>query len=165
MAGLSFFCAAGWRVFPANPVQGGIEPRETTTMRLALTTLPVVLLLGACAAVPQAIVVPAAAGRSADEVSRLVAASDAKLFPCYIHRVSGADGKAVELGSLGTEVTLPPAGYQVTLLCTNNAGHKWDPSVQFTARPGKRYQVTGYFIDDSITVFNMKMRAKVAELP
>jgi hypothetical protein len=133
-------------------------------MRAAAVPLTATLLLGACA-VPGPTVVPAAAGRPPGEVARLVAASDARLFPCYIDRVMGADGAALPVNRMSTEVTLPPGGYRVVLLCTNNAGHTWDPAAQLTARAGKRYQVTGYFIDDSITIFNMKMRARVAELP
>jgi hypothetical protein len=98
-------------------------------------------------------------------VARLVAASDARLFPCYVNRVVGAEGASLDEGPMRTEVTLPPGRYRVTLLCTNNAGHTWDPAADVTARAGKRYQLTGYFIDDSITIFTMKMRVRVAELP
>ena len=132
-------------------------------MRAAITTLPAVLLLAACA-VPDPIVVPAAAGRPASEVANLVAGSEAKLFPCFITRVAGAGGAHLELGRLRTEVTLPPGQYRVTLHCTNNAGHSWEPAADVSARAGRRYQVTGYFIDDSITIFNMRMRVKVVEL-
>jgi hypothetical protein len=131
-------------------------------MRAALTTLPAALLLCACA-VPDPIVVPAAAGRPAGEVARLVAASEARLFPCFIDSVVGADGAPLDLERLRSEVTLPPGRYRVTLHCTNNL-HKWSPAVDLTARAGKRYQVTGYFVDDSITIFTMRMRAKVTEL-
>jgi hypothetical protein len=134
-------------------------------MRTVIALIAAPLLLAACAIVPGPIVVPAAAGRPAGEVSRLVAASDARLFPCYIDRVQGTDGAPLELGRPGTDVTLPPGRYRVVLHCTNNAGHSWHPDTDVTARAGKRYQVTGYFIDDSITIFNMKMRVRVAELP
>jgi hypothetical protein len=134
-------------------------------MRTSIATLPAALVLAACAIVPGPVVVPSAAGRPTGEVSRLVAASDARLFPCYIHQVQGADGASLDLGRPGTEVTLPPGRYRVILHCTNNAGHSWHPDADVAARAGKRYQVTGYFIDDSITIFNMKMRVRVAELP
>lgn len=134
-------------------------------MRTAIATIPAALLLAACAIVPGPIVVPAAAGRPAGDLSRLVAASDARLFPCYIHQVQASDGAQLDLGRPGTEVTLPPGRYRVVLHCTNNALHSWHPAADVTARAGKRYQVTGYFIDDSITAYNMKMRVRVAELP
>ena len=131
-------------------------------MRAVISTLPAVLLLAACAAEP--IVVPAAAGRPASEVARLVAASEARFFGCSISRVVGADGKALEIGRRRSEVTLPPGRYRVTLHCANGAGHEVEPFVDLTARAGKSYQVTGYFVDDSITIWNMRMRVKVAEL-
>lgn len=134
-------------------------------MRAAITILPVALLLGACAA-PAPTIVPAAAGRPASEVSRLVAASEARVFPCAIDQVLGARGAPLALGARWpSDVTVPPGRYRVVLYCTNGAGHVVQPAADVTAQAGKRYQVTGYLIDDSITVWNMKMRAKVTELP
>lgn len=132
-------------------------------MRAVISTLPAVLLLAACASEP--IVVPAAAGRSASEVASLVAASEARFFGCSISRVVGADGTTLEIGRRRPEVTLPPGRYRVTLHCTNSAGHSSEPFVDLSARAGKRYQVTGYFVDDSITIWNMRMQVKVSELP
>lgn len=37
------------------------------------------------------------------------------------------------------------------------------PQADVSARAGRSYRVTGYL--DSITIFNMKMSAKVAEIP
>lgn len=133
-------------------------------MRAVVSTLPAALVLGACV-MPEPIVVPAAAGRPASEVARLVAASEARMFPCSIRSVVGSDGAALDLGRIRPEVTLLPGRYRVTLYCTNNAGHSVEPFADLTARAGKRYQVTGYFVDDSITIWNMRMRAKVSELP
>ena len=133
-------------------------------MRALVAVIPVVLLVAACATGP--VVAPAAVGRPAGEVSRLVAASESKTFPCAIDQVVGAQGAPVPLGARWpSDVTLPPGNYRVVLYCTNGAGHVVQPAADVAARAGKRYQVTGYLIDDSITVWNMRMRAKVAELP
>ena len=133
-------------------------------MRTAIASLTAASLLVACA-VPDPIVLPAAAGRPAREVSQLIAGSEARLFPCSIEGVASPDGKALEIGHRRSEVTLPPGTYRVTLHCTNNAGHAAKPFVRLDARPGKRYQVNGYVIDDSITIVNMKMAVRVTELP
>ena len=134
-------------------------------MRAAVATLSAAFLLGACAA-SGPIVVSTAAGRPASEVSRLVAASDTRVFPCAIDQVLGAQGAPVALGARWpSDVTLLPGRYRVALYCTNGAGHVVQPAADVTARAGKQYQVTGYLIDDSITVWNMKMRARVTELP
>jgi hypothetical protein len=132
-------------------------------MRTATATLIAALLLGACA-IGDPLVVPTAVGRPSHEVTRLVAGTESRMFPCWIESVSGTDGKTVELGPRRPEVTLPPGSYQVKLYCTNNAGHVWHPEAQVNARAGKRYQVNGYFIDDSITIWGMKMRVRVTEL-
>ena len=133
-------------------------------MRTAIATLIAASLLGACAA-PDPIVAPAAVGRPAHELAQLVAGSEAKLFPCSIEAVSGPGGNPIELGRRRSEVTLPAGTYDVTLHCTNNAGHSWRPAARLDARAGKRYQVSGYFIDDSVTIFGMKMRTRVTALP
>lgn len=133
-------------------------------MRALLSAVPLAILVGACATGP--IVVADAAGRPANEVSRVVAASDTRVFPCAIGQVLGAQGVPVALGTrLPSDVTLLPGRYRVVLYCTNGAGHVVQPAADVTMRAGKHYQVTGYLIDDSITVWNMKMRARVAELP
>ena len=123
------------------------------------------LLLCACAPATN-FVAPSAAGKPGSESSKLVAASEAKLFPCTIQDVKGADGAdAVDLGgSLKADVTLPAGRYRVTLNCTSGY-HIFKPQAELAARGGKNYRITGYLVDDSITIFNMKMQAKVAELP
>lgn len=124
------------------------------------------LLLSACAAPATTFVAPTAVGKPGVEVSKLVAASEAKLFPCNILAVKGADGAdVVDLGgSHKSDVTLPAGRYRVTLFCTSGY-HSFRPQADVAARAGKSYRITGYLIDDSITIFNMKMSVKVAELP
>jgi len=119
--------------------------------------LPAILLC-ACAA-PAPYTAPAAAGRSSAELARLLVASEAKQFPCTIMGVKG-----VELEGKKSEVTLLPGRYQVTLHCSSGF-HEVKPQAEVLARAGKRYMLTAYFVDDSITIFNMKMRVRVAELP
>lgn len=119
------------------------------------------LLAGACAAPPMT--TPGASGKPASEVTRLVAASEAKLFPCSISEVKGAAGaEAVDLGPKRPEVTLPPGRYRVTMKC-ESAYHVFSPKADVVARAGKSYRLTGYLVDDSITIFNMKMNIKVTE--
>ena len=124
------------------------------------------LLLSACAAPATTFVAPSAAGKPGAEVSKLVAASEAKLFPCNISAVKRSDGAdAADLGgSRKSDVTLPAGRYRVILLCTSGY-HSFRPQADVAARAGKTYHITGYLVDDSITIFNMKMSAKVAELP
>lgn len=123
--------------------------------------LPVLSALALCAcAAPTPLVVPAAAGKPAAEVARLVAASEARLFPCSIQDVGGG----IELGGNRSEVTLPPGRYRVTLFCTSGQ-HSFRPQADVVARAGKGYRLTGYLLDDSITIFTMKMGVKVAEMP
>jgi hypothetical protein len=124
------------------------------------------LLLSACAAPTTSFVAPTAAGKPGTEVSKLVAASEANLFPCNILYVKGPDGShAVDLGgSHKSDVTLPAGRYRVTLLCASGY-HSFKPEADVAARAGKSYRITGYLVDDSITIFTMKMRVKVAELP
>ena len=119
--------------------------------------LPAILLC-ACAG-PAPYVAPVATGKASGEVARLVAASEAKLFPCSIMEVAGMD-----LGGKKSEVTLLPGRQQVTLHCSNGY-HVFKPQTEVVARGGKSYVLTGYLIDDSITIFNMKMRVKVGEVP
>jgi len=119
--------------------------------------LPAVLLC-ACAG-PAPYLAPVAAGKSPGEVARLVAASEAKQFPCSIMEVKG-----VELGGKRSEVTLLPGRHQVTLSCSSGF-HEFKPQAEVVARGGKAYALTGYLVDDSITIFTMKMRVRVAELP
>ena len=123
-------------------------------------------LLFGCANQPANLVAPAAVGKPASEVSKLTAASEARLFPCTIFKVSSASGGAdMELSSLyKSDVTLLPGRYRITLYCAS-AYHSFEPQTEVVAQAGKTYRITGYFIDDSITIFTMKMRAKVAELP
>lgn len=122
-------------------------------------------LLSACAA-PAPFVHPSAAGKPVSEVSRLIAASEAKQFPCNVLEAKGA-GVADDAGLVGhrsPEATLLPGRYRVTLHCTNGF-HEFKPKVDVVARAGKSYRLTGYLVDDSITIFTMRMRVKVAELP
>ena len=129
-------------------------------MRLRPAAVLVPLVLSACAT-PGPFIAPATVGKGPGEVSRLVPASDAKLFACSIVDVKGSPG--VDLGGKKTsEVTLPPGRYHVTLHCAS-AQHFFTPEAQVVARPGKIYTLTGYLIDDSITIFTMKMRVKVTE--
>lgn len=122
------------------------------------------LLVAACAA-PTPYVAPGATGKPVGEVSTLSAASEAKLFPCNILEVKGVEGAStLELGGVRPEVTLPAGKYRVTLSCTSGY-HTFKPQVDVSARAGKSHRLTGYLIDDSITIFNMKMRVKVTELP
>ena len=127
--------------------------------------LPYILLmaaaLGACAA-PEPFVAPSAAGKAPTEVARLLAASEASLFPCAFTQVSG--DTAVQFGGKRTDVTLAPGRYVVSLECAS-AYHSFKPQVEVTARPGRLYRVTGYLVDNSITIFTMRMRVKVEELP
>lgn len=116
--------------------------------------------LSACAAMAP-FVHPSAVGRPGGEVGRLVAASEARLFPCSIATVEG--GNATEVRGRHPEVTLLPGTYKVTLECTSGY-HTARPQVMVAVGAGKAYRVTGYLVDDSITVFNMRMRAKVAEM-
>jgi hypothetical protein len=117
------------------------------------------LALAACAT-PAPFIAPVAVGKPPSEVSRFLPASEAKLFPCSIFAVSGLDFG----GSLRSEVSVAPGRYHVTLSCSSGY-HVFKPDVQFTARAGKAYRLTGYLIDDSITIFTMKMNVKVEELP
>jgi hypothetical protein len=118
------------------------------------------LLVSACAAPP--LTAPSVAGKPAAEVSKLVAASEAKPYPCSIVEVKSATG-AVDLGGfVRPEVTLPPGRYVVTMKCASPY-HSFSPKVDVAARPGRTYRLTGYLIDDSITIFNMKMAVKVME--
>ena len=128
-----------------------------------LTSCVLVLLAGACAPVP--ITTTGAAGKPASEVSKLVAASDAKSYPCNISAVTAAAGaEGVDLGGLlRPEVTLPPGRYRVTMKCASPY-HAFNPHVDLTARAGKGYRLTGFLIDDSITLFTMKMAIRVTEL-
>lgn len=124
------------------------------------------LILGACGIMPPASYVsPAAAGKSAAEVSKLVAASEAKAFPCSILEVKGSGGTApVDLGGQKSDVTLPPGRYRVTLFCSSGH-HNFKPQAEVSARAGRSYRITGYLVDDSITIFTMKMGARVSDLP
>lgn len=124
------------------------------------------LLLSACAAPAGNFVAPAALGKPGTEVSKLVAASEAKLFPCHILEVKGIGGaSAVDLGvSRQSDVTLPAGRYRVTLACTSGY-HTFKPHIDVAARGGRSYRITGYLLDDSITIFNMRMGLKVTELP
>lgn len=127
---------------------------------------PVLLLLSACANQPTSFVAAGAAGKPGTEVAKLVAASEARLFPCNIFEVKGVDG-ANALDSGGppkSDVTLPAGRYRVTLVCSSGY-HAFKPQVEVAARAGKTYRLAGYLIDDSITIFTMKMQIKVAELP
>lgn len=117
-------------------------------------------LMAACAAMAP-IVHPAAVGRPAADLSRLVAASEARLFPCSIATVEG--GGLADLRGRHPEVTLLPGVYKVTLECTSGY-HTARPQVMVTLAAGKAYRVTGFLVDDSITIFNMRMRAKVTEI-
>ena len=126
--------------------------RRTATCALALA-------LAACAT-PGPYIAPGAAGKSPSEASRFLPASEAKLFPCSILAVSGVDLG----GSFRSEVAVPAGRYRVTLNCTSNY-HTFKPEAEVTARAGKTYRFTGYLIDDSITIFNMKMGVKVEEVP
>ncbi len=118
-------------------------------------------LLGACAA-PGPFVAPNAAGKAQNEVAKLVAASEASLFPCTFIQVAG--DTAVPLGGKRTDVTLVPGRYVVSLECAS-AYHSFKPQVELTAKPGRTYRVTGFLVDNSITIFTMRMRVKVEELP
>lgn len=131
-----------------------------------LAILLISLLAGACAAPNASVVAPSAAGKPDAEVSKLVAASEAKLFPCTIERVKDAAGVDVPAlaGAFVTTLTLPPGQYEVTLQCSSGY-HVFKPSATLVAKAGKGYRITGYLIDDSITIFTMKMRAKVTQLP
>jgi hypothetical protein len=128
-----------------------------------------ILMLGACAGVtlgPQSFTAPASIGKPQAEVSKLVAASDARYFFCTIQRILDTAGaNAPDLGgNIKTDVTLPPGQYQVTLHCSNGT-HIYSPTLRVFAKAGKSYRISGEFIDDSITIFTMKMRANVTELP
>jgi hypothetical protein len=124
------------------------------------------LLLSACAAQPTSFVAPAAVGKPGSEVSKLVAASEAGLFPCSILKVSGASGAAaVDLGGHNrSDVTVLPGLYRIALHCASSY-HSFEPQAEMVAQAGRTYRITGYLVDDSITIFTMKMGAKVAELP
>ena len=63
------------------------------------------LLLAACAA-PGPFVAPSVVGKAPSEVAKLVAASDAGLFPCAFIHVAG--DSAVPLDAKRTELTLAP---------------------------------------------------------
>ena len=129
----------------------------------ALCLIPIVV--SACAMIPTPFVAPAAAGKSAAEVSRLVPASEARLFPCAITEVKDANGADLGYGSnWKSDVTLPAGAYRVSLVCSSGQ-HEFRPQIGVNARAGKTYRLTGYPLDDSITIFNMKMGIKVAELP
>ena len=134
--------------------------RSANAPRVAAAVLA--LLLSACAAPP--VTTPGAQGKSASEVSRFVAASEARMFPCLVAQVVGAAGAgSVDLGGQPRpEVTVPPGRYRVTLKCSSGF-HSSHPHVDVTARAGRSYRLAGYLVDDSITVFNMKMAIKVAE--
>ena len=123
------------------------------------------LLLSSCGIMPPAsYVAPAAAGKSPTEVSKLVAASEAKLFPCSIHEVRDVAGAAaVDLGGNKSDVTLAPGRYRVTLFCSSGH-HNFKPQAEVSARAGRSYRITGYLVDDSITIFTMKMGARVSDL-
>lgn len=123
--------------------------------------LPMAALLGACAA-PEPFVAPSVAGKARTEVARLVAASEAPLFPCTFTQVSG--DTAMPLSGKRTDVTLAPGRYVVSLECAS-AYHSFKPQVELTARPGRSYRITGYLVDNSVTIFTMKMRVKIEELP
>ena len=123
-------------------------------------TCALAFLVASCAAPP--LTAPSASGKPASEVTRLVAASDAKLFPCNIFEVKGGTG-ADDLGNMNRpEVTLAPGRYRVKMKCAS-AYHVFSPSVEVVARAGKSYRLTGYLLDDSITLFTMKMGIKVTE--
>ncbi len=124
-------------------------------------TLLAPLLLAACAA-PGPFVAPSVVGKAPSEVARLVAASDAGLFPCTFIHVAG--DSAVPLGARHTELTLAPGRHVISLECAS-AYHSFKPRTAFTSRPGKTYRVTGYLVDNSITIFNMRMGVRVEELP
>jgi hypothetical protein len=124
------------------------------------------LLLSSCAA-PAPVVAPAVAGKPDAEVSKFFSASEAKSFPCSLFEVRTSDGTdAIDLrGVPKLEASLSPGKYRVTLRCANGFGHVFKPQVDVTALAGKRYRLTGFLIDDSITIFTMKMRVKVEEIP
>jgi hypothetical protein len=133
-------------------------------------TLAATILVAGCAGIALGpavgYVAPTASGKPPNEVSKLVAASEERLFPCSILRIQdAADRDAPDLaGFPKADVTLLPGAYRVTLRCAS-AQHSWEPSVRLLAKAGKSYRVTGKLIDDSITIFNMKMRATATELP
>ena len=127
-------------------------------MRSSPAALLPAILLCACAA-PAPYVAPVAADKPSSQVSRLVVASEAKQFPCTISEVKG-----MELGGKKSEVTLLPGRHQVTLNCSSGF-HEFKPQTEVVARGGKGYKLTGYLVDDSITIFTMKMGVKVAEMP
>lgn len=118
------------------------------------------LLLVACAA-PGLYVAPSVVGKSQTEVAKLVAASGATLFPCTFTRISG--DSELQLGGKRTEVTLAPGRYVVSLECAS-AYHSFKPQTELNATQGKTYRITGYLVDNSITIFTMRMRVKVEEV-
>jgi hypothetical protein len=124
-------------------------------------TLLAPLLVAACS-VPGPFVAPNVVGKASSEVARLVAASDAGLFPCAFIQVSG--DSAVTLGAMRTDLTLAPGRYVILLQCAS-AYHSFRPRTELSVRPGKTYRITGYLVDNSITIFNMKMAVRVEELP
>ena len=128
-------------------------------MRLYYALLPL-LLLSACAP-PQPFVAQNAAGKAPTEVSKLIAASEANLFPCSFTQIAG-DG-APQIGGRRNEVTIAPGRYVISLECASSY-HSFKPQADLVARPGKIYRITGYLVDNSVTIFTMRMRLKIEEL-
>ncbi len=118
------------------------------------------LLVSACAG-PAPFVAPSVAGKAPTEVAKLMAASEAGLFPCSFTQIAG-DG-APQIGGRRTEVTLAPGRYVVSLECAS-AYHSFKPQTELIARPGKVYRITGFLVDNAITIFTMRMRVKVEEV-
>lgn len=118
------------------------------------------LLVAACS-VPGPFVAPSVVGKAPSEVARLVAASDSGLFPCAFIQVSG--DSAVTLGAMRTDLTLAPGRYVILLQCAS-AYHSFKPRTELNVRPGKTYRITGYLVDNSITIFTMRMSVRVEEL-
>lgn len=117
-------------------------------------------LMAACA-VPAPFVAPGVVGKPPGDVARLLAASDAGLFPCsFVHVVGDSD---LPLGTRRTELSLAPGRYVISLECAS-AYHVFKPRAELVARPGKTYRVTGYLVDNAVTIFTMRMRVKVEEL-
>ena len=118
------------------------------------------LLVAACS-VPGPFVAPSVVGKAPSEVARLVAASDAGLFPCTFIHVAG--DSAVPLGARRTELTLAQGRYAISLECAS-LYHSFKPRTELNVRPGKTYRITGYLVDNSITIFTMRMSVRVEEL-
>jgi hypothetical protein len=120
-----------------------------------------VLLLTACAA-PGPYVGPGAVGKAPSEVAKLLAVSEARLFPCRFLRFAAQGAPQIEVEGLRTDITLAPGRYVVTLDCASSY-HSFKPQVDLMLRAGRAYRLTAFLVDDSITIFTMRMRVKVEE--